>query len=42
MHAALQRELKNENGFDHVYVLQDLDEGSARRLRELDEVVGKR
>ena len=35
----MQRESKNENNFDHVYVLQDLEEGSARRLKELDEII---
>ena len=37
----LQRGRQNENNFDHVYTLHALDEGSARRLRELDDFIGK-
>lgn len=37
----VQRERKNENNFEHVYTLHVLEEGSARRLRELEELIGK-
>ena len=31
-----------ESQFEHVYVLQEMGEGSARRLRELNEFLGMR
>ena len=36
----LQGQKSDESQFDHVYILQDMDEGSARRLRELDQLLG--
>lgn len=36
----MQRETQNQNNFDNVYTLQDLDEPSAQRIRQLDSIKG--
>ena len=35
-----QRETENQNNFEHVYTLLDLDEPSARSIRDLDNIMG--
>ena len=36
----MQRETENQNNFEHVYTLLDLDEPSARSIRDLDNIMG--
>ncbi len=35
-----QRETRNQNNFENVYALQELAEPTARRIRELDSMLG--
>ncbi len=37
----MQRETENQNNFSNVYTLLDLDEPSARSIRDLDTIMGE-
>lgn len=37
----VQRETENQNNFEHVYTLLDLDEPSARSIRDLETIMGE-
>lgn len=37
----MQRETENQNNFEHVYTLLDLDEPSARSIRDLETIMGE-
>ena len=37
----MQRETKNANNFENVYVLEELEEPSARSIRNLDDMMGE-
>lgn len=36
----MQGEKSDDSQFQHVYILQEMDEGNARRLRDLDQLLG--
>ena len=36
----MQRETENQNNFSNVYTLLDLDEPSAKSIRDLDTIMG--
>ena len=38
----MQREAKNQNNYENVYTLRDLEEPSAKGIRELDQMLGER
>ena len=38
----VQRETENQNNFSNVYTLLDLDEPSAKSVRDLDTIMGER
>ncbi len=37
----VQRETENQNNFEHVYTLLDLEEPSARSIRDLEQLIGE-
>ena len=41
MATLMQRETENQNNFEHVYTLLDLDEPSARSIRDLETIMGE-
>ena len=37
----MQRETENQNNFEHVYTLLDLEEPSAKSIRDLENIMGE-